>query len=93
MGIRSAELLFAQDEKSRDRLDGIDRKIAFIDPLLRRRRSRCFVRSFMSVSCGITTENLRRDESSFPLFFFYLFFYGYRIIRPRRLFNQQRRCW
>jgi len=29
MEIRSAELLFAQDEKSRDRLDGIDGKIAF----------------------------------------------------------------
>jgi len=41
----------------------------------------------MSVSCGITTENLRRDESLLFLSFFIFFFNGYRtIIHPRRLF-------
>jgi len=39
---------------------------------IRRRRSRCFVRSFMSVSCDLNDESLRHDES--PGLFFLLFF-------------------
>lgn len=73
----------AQDGVPQDRLDGIERIFAYTNPSSSTTPDHDVLSDHsLSVSCGITTDNLRRDELFFPtLFFIFFFFYGHRATR------------